>query len=156
MERIPTRPTPLIGDLAIRPHNTITDRTLRLTFKRTLYVPPPRGQRIDQTAVENGDGAETRAQPGLPLLLVDGDAVEAFDVGVGEREGGGQADAHAHCLLVEDEGCGDFARAGRDADAEGVVGGGGGPGGDAGEGGGDDGWRDVLFGPGLEGYGDGA
>lgn len=155
MKRIPTSATLLIRHFPIRPHNTITNRTLRLPLQRALNVAPPRTQRIDQAAVENGDRAEASAQPGLPFLLIDGDAVEALDVGVCEGEGGGERDAHGHCLLVEDVGGCYFASARGDAHIESVVSCCACPCCYAAEGCGDDGRGDVFFGPWLEGHGDG-
>ena len=57
-----------------------------------------------------------------------------------EREGGREGDAHAHGLLIEVVGRGDFAGARGDTYAECVVGGGAGPGCHAVEGCADDGW----------------
>ena len=80
MERIPARPTPLIRNLPIRPDNGVTNSTLRLPLERTFHVPPPRTQCINQATIEDRDRAQTRAQPRLPLLLVDSDAVQALNV----------------------------------------------------------------------------
>lgn len=101
MECVLTRSTSLIRHLSIRSHDAVTDRTLSLSLQRTLDVPPPSGQRIDERTVENGNSTQRSAQPRLPLLLVDGNAVEALNVGVCERESRRQADAHGHGLLVE-------------------------------------------------------
>ena len=124
MERIPTCSTPLIGNLPIGSHDAVTNRTFGLSLQRTLHVSPPCGKRIDQAAVEYRNRAQRRAQPGLPLLLVDSDAVEAFDMSVREREGRRKGYAHAHSLLIEDVRSGNFACARGDADAKRVVGGG--------------------------------
>jgi hypothetical protein len=83
----------------------------------------------------------------LPFRFVDGDAVEAFDVGICEREGRGKRDAHRHCLFVDSVGGCDFSRAWGYFDGEGGVGLGGllrvGPRGYGLESGGYYGWRDL-------------
>ena len=61
MERVLARTAPLIRHLPIWAHNTVTNRTLGLTLQRTLDVPPPCRQRIDQAAVEDGNRAERGA-----------------------------------------------------------------------------------------------
>jgi hypothetical protein len=94
MESVPTSTTPLVWDLLIRTHNTITDRTLSLTLERTFNIPAPRTQRINQGTVKNSDCTQGCAQPGLPLLLIDGDAVQTFDMRVGKGEGGREGYAH--------------------------------------------------------------
>jgi hypothetical protein len=118
MECMSTSPTPLIRQLTITPHNTIANCTLRLSLHRAFHIALERSKRIDQAAVEYGDGTETGAQPGLPLLLVNGDAIEAFDAGVGQREGGGEGDAHGCDLLIESVGGGYLLGAWGDFDAE--------------------------------------
>lgn len=122
MERVLASRATLIRQLAITSHNTITNRTLHLSLDRTIDITLERRQRIDQAAVEDGDSAERDAQPGLPLLFVDGDAVDAFDVGVGQRKGRWERDAHRHCLFVDEIGRYDFAGTGIDFDAERRVG----------------------------------
>ena len=82
MKRIPTRPTPLIRYFPIRPDNRVTNSTLRLALQRTFHIPPPRTQCINQATIEDCNRAQTRAQPRLPLLLVDSDAVQALNVRV--------------------------------------------------------------------------
>jgi hypothetical protein len=118
MKRILTRPAPLIRQLPVAPHDTITNRTLDLPLHRAIHIPLERGERIDKTPVEDGNGTEGRAKPGLPFRFCDGDAVDGVDVGVCEREGGREGDAHGHCLLVDEVGGCDFAGAGRDLDGE--------------------------------------
>ena len=122
MERMSTSPTPLVRQLAIASHNTIANRTFRLSLHRTFYIPLECRKRIDQAAIENGDCAKAGAQPRLPFLLVDGDAVQAFNAGVDEREGGGERDAHRCYLLVEGVGGGNFLGARGDFDGEEGVG----------------------------------
>ena len=150
MKQILTRPTLLIWQLPITPYNTITNRTLALPLQRTIDIALKRRQRIDQTAVEDSDGAKRGAQPRLPFCFVDGDAVEAFDVCVGEGKSGRKGNAHRHGLVVDEVGGGYLAGARGDADAEGGVGVGGGgllgPDGYGVEGGGDDGRGDLRRG----------
>lgn len=80
MERIPTRPAPLVRNLPIRSYDGVANSALSLSFQRALDVPSPCAQRINQAAVEDSDSAQTSAQPRLPLLLIDGDTVETLDV----------------------------------------------------------------------------
>jgi hypothetical protein len=119
MKQILTCPAALIRQFPIAPDNTITNRALRLPLHRAIRIAFKRRQRVDQGAVENGNGAERRAQPRLPFGFVDGDAGEAFDVRVGEGDGGREGDAHGHCLVVDEVGGGDFAGARSDTNGEG-------------------------------------
>jgi hypothetical protein len=90
MKQILTSATPLIRQLPIRPHNTIANGTLTLTLQRAVDIAPKRSQRINQTTVENRYGTKTDTEPRLPFSFVDSDAVEAFNVRVCERKGGGE------------------------------------------------------------------
>jgi hypothetical protein len=86
MERVPTRTAPLIRHLLVRTNNAVTNGTFGLSFERTLYVPPPCAQCVDQGSVEDRDSAERSAQPRLPLLLIDRYTVQTLDVRVRKRE----------------------------------------------------------------------
>lgn len=101
MEQILTGTAPLIRQPLIAPHNGITNRTFRLPLDRALHITLKRCQRIDDAPVEDGNRAQRCAQPGLPLLLVDGDAGEALDAGRSEGEGRWESQAHRHGSIVD-------------------------------------------------------
>ena len=79
MEQIPTSPTPLARQLFIAADDRVANRTLGLSLERATDVLLPRADPVHQVAVAEGYDALRRAQPGLPALLVDGDARDAFD-----------------------------------------------------------------------------
>jgi hypothetical protein len=119
MKQILTRLTSLVRQLPIAANDTIANSTFALPLHRTINIALKRCQCIDQAAVEDSNCAKRGAEPGLPFRFVDGDAVEAFDVGVCEREGRGKGDAHRHCLFVDGVGGCDFAGAWGHFDSEG-------------------------------------
>jgi hypothetical protein len=86
VEQVLTRLTPLVRQLAITAHNAVANGALGLSFDSAIDIPFECRQRINQAAIENVDGSERCSEPRLPLQFVDGNAVQAFNVCVGERE----------------------------------------------------------------------
>ena len=77
MEQIPTRAAPLVRQSPIASHNAVADCAFRLTLQCAFHIPFECRQCVDDTAVEDGDGAKACAKPGLPFLLVDCDSMRA-------------------------------------------------------------------------------
>jgi hypothetical protein len=111
VEQVLTCLTSLVRQLTVTTHDTVANGALSLSLDSAIDVSFERRQRINQTAVEDVDGAERSPEPRLPLQLIDRNAVQAFNVCIGKREGCGQRDAHAHRLLIHEIRCSDFARA---------------------------------------------
>lgn len=76
MEQILARSALLLGKSLVTAYNTIANRTFDLALHCTVDIALESGQGVDDAAVEDGDGAERGAQPGLPFGFVDGDACE--------------------------------------------------------------------------------
>ena len=118
MKQVLASLAPLIRQLPITSHNTVANRALRLSLHSLIHIPLESGQGVDQAAIEDSDSAEGRAEPRLPLLLVDSDTIDAFNARVGQRKGGWECDAHGHCLIVDGIGGGDFVGTRSDFDRE--------------------------------------
>lgn len=134
METVAAGAAALGGQLAVGRDNAVADRALGLTLEHGGDVAAPGDQAVDEGApAATAAGASAAAgvgevddalggdEPAAPFLLVDGDAVLGLDGGARERVGWGQADGDRHCLLVDRDAGGEFARGEGDFDLEGLV-----------------------------------
>ena len=118
MKTILTRRAPLTRQLPIPTKNTITNRTLRLPLQRRTDILPPSHQPLNKRIAIPGSPrrrgkihhALSVGEPGVPFFFDYADAVDGFYFCAVERVGGGEADGDGHCLFVDGDGSGDFAR----------------------------------------------
>lgn len=95
MEQILARRAPLVRHALVRRDDAIANRALALALERADNVALEDLQAVDDVAVGEGDDALRRHDPRLPLLLADGNAVEARDgdaldgVALGDLDGDG-------------------------------------------------------------------
>lgn len=122
VEQIPTRAAPLVRQSPIASHNAVADCAFRLTLQCAFHIPFECRQCVDDTAVEDGDGAKACAKPGLPFLLVDCDTVDSLDARRCQRKRRWQRKAHRHGRFVYGIRSCDFMSTGRDLHAERFVG----------------------------------
>ncbi len=110
----------LVRRLHVAPDDAVADGTLGLALERALDVLLEGQQAVDEGAVAEHDDALDGAQPGLPSLLGDGDAVAGGDERGGERVAGREADAERYrCgFRVDGDGGNGFRGARVDLEAE--------------------------------------
>lgn len=123
MEQVLAGPAPLARQLLVGADDAVADGALSLALQGAHDIPAPRDEAVDQVAIREGDDALAVAQPGLPLLLGHGDAIDALDDDGRERVGGRQPDDDGHKLLVDLVAGRDFLAALVDLDGQGFVGG---------------------------------
>lgn len=142
VEQVLARRAPLIRHALVRGDDTIADGALALALQRADNVALEDLQSVDDVSVGEGNHALGGHDPGLPLLLADGDAVEACHGDAFDGVAGGDADDDGGLVLVDFVAGGDFTGGASDADDEFLF---------------VSGWGLLVVGPGLdfvEGVGD--